>query len=103
MEDPPRTRDPPRCRYCGAHVMTADKYNDARIALINDPSASYWLKRAVNELDARDPVDAQHDAELLATLAALRTHSVFAAAREQFPEPPPSQCHSSGIPPDKET
>jgi len=29
--------------------------------ILNDPSASYWLKNAIKQLKQRDSVDAMHD------------------------------------------
>jgi hypothetical protein len=36
--------------------------------IIDDPSVSYWLKRAIREMQDRDPVDAVNDAEALAEI-----------------------------------
>lgn len=36
--------------------------------ILADPSVSFWLKDAIRALDARDPVDAAKDADLLAAL-----------------------------------
>ena len=33
--------------------------------VLSDPSASFWLKQAINESLNRDPVDAINDAEVL--------------------------------------
>lgn len=41
-------------------------------AILNDPSASFWLKDALRTALQRDPVDAAHDAELLAAVLASR-------------------------------
>lgn len=39
-------------------------------ALLNDPATSFWLKRALQGAIDRDPVDASHDAQLLAKVLA---------------------------------
>lgn len=41
-------------------------------AILNDPSASSWLKRSLEEALTRDPVDAANDAEVLAEVLASR-------------------------------
>lgn len=41
-------------------------------AICNDPSASCWLKDALNALLKRDPVDAVNDAEVLAEVMRSR-------------------------------
>ena len=40
--------------------------------LVGNPCTSDWLKGALIKLNARDPVDALHDAQLLTALAKLR-------------------------------
>lgn len=43
--------------------------NAARISeVLNDPSNSFWLKKALADLMTRDPVDAAADAEALNSL-----------------------------------
>jgi len=39
-----------------------------RDEILADPAISGWLKAAIRALDARDPVDAAKDADLLARL-----------------------------------
>ena len=39
-----------------------------RDKILADPAISRWLKEAIRALDARDPVDAAKDADLLAAL-----------------------------------
>jgi len=41
---------------------------DRRAEILADPAISFWLKEAIRALDARDPVDAAKDADLLAAL-----------------------------------
>ena len=43
--------------------------NQAAMDLVDDYTASYWIKKAVVELDKRDPIDVLKDLETL--------HSVF--------------------------
>jgi hypothetical protein len=48
-------------------------YDDARLAVMTDPSVRTWVKSALKDLEARDPVDAADDADLVAKLMALRS------------------------------
>tara|TARA_B100000470_G_C19509532_1_gene266865 strand:+ start:351 stop:569 length:219 start_codon:yes stop_codon:yes gene_type:complete len=41
-------------------------YEEQKFKIRTDPSASYWLKAALEALDKRDPVDAYNDAQALA-------------------------------------
>lgn len=41
-------------------------------ALLQDPTASYWLKAALRSALAREPVDVANDAEVLSALLARR-------------------------------
>jgi hypothetical protein len=41
-------------------------YEQHKFQIRTDPSASYWLKAALEALDKRDPVDAYNDAQALA-------------------------------------
>ena len=50
-----------------------NSYDQARLAVMTDPSVRTWVKRAVNDLEARDPIDAADDADLVANLMALRS------------------------------
>lgn len=49
-------------------------------AVLHDPSASNWLKQALTGALSRDPVDAAHDAELLARLLDARARSILRGA-----------------------
>lgn len=40
--------------------------------VLDDPSMSFWIKRALNELLARDPLDALRDAQLLVDMMQVR-------------------------------
>jgi hypothetical protein len=46
-------------------------------AILNDPSASYWLKNALRAALDRDPVDAARDAEILAAALSDRCDAVL--------------------------
>ena len=48
--------------------------------ILGDPAASNWLKSALGEALMRDPIDAAHDAELLATVLSERAASILSAA-----------------------
>lgn len=45
-------------------------------AVLNEPSVSYWLKKALQAALDRDCVDAEHDAQILADLLARRAQCV---------------------------
>lgn len=40
--------------------------------IVADPATSYWLKNALKQAIARDPVDALHDAMSLTTILSRR-------------------------------
>lgn len=48
-------------------------YDDARLAVMTEPSVRTWVKSALKDLEVRDPVDAADDANLVAKLMALRS------------------------------
>ena len=48
---------------------------DLREAIINDPAASHWLKRAVVELWERDVVDALNDVDALREMLEAKHHA----------------------------
>ena len=50
-----------------------NSYDQARLAVMTDPSVRTWVKGAVKDLEARDPIDAADDANLVAKLMALRS------------------------------
>ncbi len=52
-------------------------YMMARGAILDDRATSYWLKGAICGIEARDPVDAFADVEVLLTLAKLRMEAAF--------------------------
>lgn len=52
-------------------------YMAERGAILDDRAASTWLKAAIFSLEARDPVDAVADVEVLAKLATLRMETAF--------------------------
>ncbi len=48
-------------------------YGHARLAVMTDPAVRTWVKSALKDLEARDPIDAADDANLVAKLMALRS------------------------------
>ena len=50
-------------------------------AIIADPAASDWLKRALREALDRDPVDAANDAEMLVEVLKRRADDVLQSTR----------------------
>jgi hypothetical protein len=52
-------------------------YMTQRNKILDDPSASTWLKTQVCTLEVRDPVDAFNDTEILRKLAFLRMETAF--------------------------
>lgn len=48
------------------------------IALVADPSTSYWLRDAVTKALERDPFDAERDALTLTSLLTRRVESIVA-------------------------
>lgn len=55
-------------------------YRILEASVLDDPAISFWLKRAIAELGARDPVDACRDAELLLAVARKRCDQVSGSA-----------------------
>ena len=51
-----------------SHRLDKRSFEQCRQALLNDPAVSHWVKRAMAELDRRDPLDAAHDLDLLMTV-----------------------------------
>jgi hypothetical protein len=45
-------------------MITSSAY---KAEIIKDHSVHYWVKRAIEELDSRDPVDACFNAKMVAT------------------------------------
>ena len=56
---------------------TVKSYKEQRDAIIGDFCASFWLQNAICALEARDPVDAFNDTEVLRKLAFLRMETAF--------------------------
>lgn len=46
--------------------------------IINDPSASFWLKKQIQNTKDRDPVDALSDIEVLSFILRLRLNGLMA-------------------------
>lgn len=58
-------------------------------ALLEDPAASSWLKRALEGALCRDPVDAVNDAEVLAALLVERADQALGnTVQPQTPHDP---------------
>jgi hypothetical protein len=58
-------------------------------AILTSPSASLWLKDALQAALQRDPVDAAQDAELLALVLASRADSLLVAGAARLGLSPP--------------
>lgn len=52
-------------------------YSNLKQSILSDPSASFWLKTAVTQLENRDPCDAIADVEILYQLVTMRMEDVF--------------------------
>lgn len=52
--------------------------------VLNDPTASYWLKRALWSALNCDPVDVANDCEWLSALLGKRANSILSVAIEEF-------------------
>lgn len=51
-------------------------YQQMRGAILDDRAASFWLQDAIRALDARDPIDAVNDAEILFKLMEVRSSEI---------------------------
>jgi len=51
-------------------------YDEALRAVLHDPTASWWLKRAIADVLRRDCVDAVNDAEYLLKLLTDRLEAI---------------------------
>jgi hypothetical protein len=63
-------------------MSTQPTFTEDEWKILRDPTASYWLKEAIRNLNARDPLDAWKDAVELAHVAKSRLTSTYFAARE---------------------
>ena len=61
----------------GSPTNPPTDYDTLKAAIEAGPSASYWLKSAVAELETRDPVDAENDVLGLARLYRLKNHELI--------------------------
>ena len=52
--------------------------------ILNDPSASDWLKQTLLQALKRDPVDAANDAEILHQLLERRAEDTLVVERKDF-------------------
>jgi len=64
--------------------MNKPPYNVQRSTALCNPATSDWLKRAIQELENRDPIDAQLDASYLSKLMALRAAAVLERAQHMI-------------------
>ena len=55
---------------------------------LNDPAVSDWLKRAIEDLILRDPVDAANDTEFLAKLMSDRAQLSYEIAARKIAKQP---------------
>ena len=53
---------------------------EKRSDILNDPSASHWLKNAMRELEHRDNIDALVDVKILEQLLKLKMEELSARA-----------------------
>lgn len=51
-------------------------------ALLDDPSSSYWLRSALKSALLRDPLDAAHDAGVLARVLRMRFDTLASPAAQ---------------------
>lgn len=65
--------------------MTTDRPNDLRARILQDPSASYWLKARIQDIDDRDPVDVANDLDALIAVNRSRLPEVPADMRAADP------------------
>ena len=61
--------------------MSADRPAPTAEQLLADPSASDWLRQAVQTGLRRDPVDVAGDAQVLATVFSDRAMAILGAGR----------------------
>jgi len=55
--------------------------------ILTDPTASYWLKSALQSALCCDPVDAANDSEVLARLLELRCDRLLGEGQQSVSEP----------------
>lgn len=56
-------------------------YDSLKSLIVHDPSTSYWLVRAIQALEKRDPLDAEDDVNTLAELAKKRSQELLDSAQ----------------------
>lgn len=66
---------PTRENLVGGAAMFDKGYMQVRGVIMDDPASSYWLKNAICVLEARDPLDALMDAEVLVAIAKARVEA----------------------------
>jgi len=55
-------------------------YDEMCTEILADPDSSNWLRNAMVELNRRDPVDAERDAETIANLQSARVSELLVNA-----------------------
>jgi len=81
---------PPVHVWIGGTELTSDHQimktpiHERLNAILNDPSASYWLKDSLRSALRRDIVDAANDAEVLAEVLADRCEDLTGEAKRQY-------------------
>ena len=58
-------------------------YAKHKASLLTDPATSFWLKRAMKQLETRDPLDAYRDAQALAELFRIRLDEVLTKLKRE--------------------
>ena len=62
-------------------------YAEARSQLGQLPSTSFWLRTAIKALEARDPINALNDAEILLLLSRKRLDDLVALQTKKSASP----------------
>lgn len=68
------------CRQVAVSRMTPERM----VQILDSPATSSWLAQAVDELLESDPIDAAHDAELLAAAMRARMWEALAGHDEEW-------------------
>ena len=72
-------------KFIGSTSRRLDKlsFEQCCHVLLNDPAVSHWVKRAMAELDRRDPFDAAHDLDLVLTVFLRKLEGLMFAPMEE--------------------
>lgn len=68
----------------GQMERVEESYLSMRMRVMNDPSSTFWLRKAVAQLEQRDPVDALMDAEYLLKMMTRRMEEEKRRLYEEF-------------------